>query len=64
MRSLNNLIARARFALTALTALAVVGTPGAMLAASLLHALKSRGTPPIDAAEYRSLRGLKKGKGE
>ncbi len=34
------------------------------LAASLLHALKSRGTPPIDAAEYRSLRGLKKGKGE
>ena len=39
MRSLNNLIARARFALTALTALtalAVLGTPGAMLAASLL----------------------------
>jgi len=34
------------------------------LAASLLHALKSRGTPPIDAAEYRSLKGLKKGKEE
>jgi len=34
------------------------------LAASLLEALKNRGTPPIDAAEYRSLRGLKRGKGE
>ncbi|HXI65413.1 MAG TPA: DUF4956 domain-containing protein, partial [Gemmatimonadales bacterium] len=35
-----------------------------VLAASLLNALKSRGTPPIDAAEYRSLRGLRRGKGE
>lgn len=34
------------------------------LAASLLEALKSRGKPPIDAAEYRSLRGLKKEKSE
>ena len=30
------------------------------LPATLLDALKGRGTPPIDAAEYRSLRGLKK----
>ena len=34
------------------------------LPATLLDALKGRGTPPIDAAEYRSLRGLKKHKGE
>lgn len=33
-----------------------------LLPASLLEALKSRGSPPIDAAEYRSLRGLKKSK--
>jgi hypothetical protein len=32
------------------------------LAASLLDTLKARGAPPIDAAEYRSLRGLKPGK--
>jgi flagellar biogenesis protein FliO len=30
------------------------------LPATLLDALKGRGSPPIDAAEYRSLRGLKK----
>ena len=30
------------------------------LPATLLDALKGRGTPPIDAAEYRSLRGMKK----
>ncbi len=35
-----------------------------LLPASLLEALKSRGSPPIDAAEYRSLRGLKKSKPE
>jgi hypothetical protein len=35
-----------------------------ILAAAVLNALKSRGSPPIDAAEYRSLRGLKRGKGE
>ena len=34
------------------------------LPATLLDALKGRGTPPIDAAEYRSLRGLKKRKEE
>jgi len=34
------------------------------LAATLLDTLKSRGAPPIDAAEYRSLRGLKPGKDE
>jgi uncharacterized protein DUF4956 len=34
------------------------------LPATLLDALKARGTPPIDAAEYRSLRGLKKAKRE
>ena len=33
-------------------------------AASLLDALKARGTPPIDAVEYRSLRGLKQRKSE
>lgn len=33
------------------------------LPASLLDALKAQGAPPIDAVEYRSLRGLKK-KGE
>ena len=32
------------------------------LPATLLDALKGRGTPPIDAAEYRSLRGMKKHK--
>jgi hypothetical protein len=31
-------------------------------AAAFLQTLKSRGAPPIDAAEYRSLRGLKPGK--
>jgi len=30
------------------------------LPATLLDALKGRGSPPVDAAEYRSLRGLKK----
>ena len=35
-----------------------------LLPGSLLEALKSRGSPPIDAAEYRSLRGLKKSKPE
>src|SRR5256884_1296296 len=30
------------------------------LPATLLDALKRRGSPPVDAAEYRSLRGLKK----
>ena len=35
-----------------------------LLAATLLDALKNRGTPPIDAVEFRSLRGLKHGKGE
>jgi len=34
------------------------------LPATLLDALKGRGTPPVDAAEYRSLRGLKKRKEE
>ena len=34
------------------------------LPATLLDALKGRGTPPIDAAEYRSLRGMKKRKEE
>ena len=33
-----------------------------VLAGSLLQALQSQGSPPIDAAEYRSLRGLKKAK--
>jgi hypothetical protein len=32
----------------------------AFLPATLLDALKGRGSPPVDAAEYRSLRGLKK----
>jgi len=32
------------------------------LAGTLLDTLKSRGAPPIDAAEYRSLRGLKPAK--
>jgi flagellar biogenesis protein FliO len=35
-----------------------------LLATGLLDALKSQGTPPIDAAEFRSLRGLKAAKGE
>ncbi|PYO60479.1 MAG: hypothetical protein DMD70_08485 [Gemmatimonadetes bacterium] len=34
------------------------------LPTTLLDALKGHGTPPIDAAEYRSLRGLKKRKEE
>ena len=34
------------------------------LPATLLDALKGHGTPPIDAAKYRSLRGLKKRKEE
>ena len=34
------------------------------LPATLLEALKARGSPPVDAVEYRSLRGMKKRKEE